>query len=117
ELVQLDLELADLVLQRLALLRELLPGFSLDTLLLLAPGGIPRPGGRGPGRGPFPGGMLEQPVAIVVEIAIEGLEPVIRDEQELVGRRAQQMTVVRDDDQGALELRERHRQCVARLEV
>ena len=58
-----------------------------------------------------------QPLAVVVQIAIEGLHRAVSDDQELLGRCAQQVPVVRHQDQRALELRQRYRKRFARLEV
>ena len=59
----------------------------------------------------------EQPVAIVLEIAVELRQPAVGDDQELVGRGAQQVAVVRHEHERAFELRQRDRQRLARFQV
>src|SRR5882672_2013420 len=49
---------------------------------------------------------LEQPVAVVLQISVEGCEAALGDDEELVGGGAQQVPVVRDEHERAFELRE-----------
>ena len=57
------------------------------------------------------------PVAIVVEIAVERRDAAVGDQPQLVGGRAQQVAVVRDDDQRAVEVLQRLGQRLAHLDV
>ena len=59
----------------------------------------------------------EQPVAVVVEVAAEGRQAAVGDDQEFVGGRAQQVPVMGHDQQRALELRERLGQRLAGFQV
>ena len=60
---------------------------------------------------------IEHPVAIVVEIAVERRDLAVGDEPQLVGGRAQQVPVVRDDDQRAVVVLQRFGQRLAHLDV
>ncbi|CAM2159478.1 hypothetical protein PT2222_50316 [Paraburkholderia tropica] len=128
ERVHFLFDLADLRLQRLLQMRKTLARFRFLTTLFLAvdarvgaiqfAGRIPRVAGcRRLERRALLGRVLEQPVAVVVEIAVERLQPVFGDQHELVGGRAQQMAIVRHQNERAFELRERHGQGVTRFEV
>ena len=45
-----------------------------------------------------PAAARQHPVAVVVEVAVERLDRAVGDEPQRVGRRAQQVPVVRDDE-------------------
>ena len=111
DLRQFRLGLRELVLQRLAGRREPLPLRGL-LLALLAP----RAAGALVGVGALPpAGEHER--RVVVEVAVEGADPAVVHQPELVHRGAQQVAVVRHEDQRAFVRRQRDRQRLARLHV
>ena len=59
----------------------------------------------------------EHPVAVVVEVAVERRDRAVGDQPQLVGGRAQQVAVVRDDDQRAVVVLQRLGQRLAHLDV
>ena len=61
--------------------------------------------------------QAEHPVAVVVEVAVERGDASVRDQPQLVGGRAQQVAVVRDDDQRAVVILQRFGQRLAHLDV
>ena len=60
---------------------------------------------------------LLQPVAVVLQVAVEGLDPAVGDDPEAVHRRAQQMPVVGHQQHAAGEFRQRARQGFAGVHV
>ncbi|MCY1302179.1 hypothetical protein D9M70_518250 [compost metagenome] len=115
------LDLVQLLRQRLAQRRQALALVGLGAALVLA---VDRGGliaafailcqVRGRGGIALGGGLLQQPVAVVVQVPVEGLDGAVGDQHELVGGGAQQVAVVRDR---AFELRQRHGQRLAGIEV
>ena len=59
----------------------------------------------------------EHPVPVVVEVAVERRDTAVVHEPERVGGRGQQVTVVRDDDERAVEILQRLGQRLAHLDV
>ena len=59
----------------------------------------------------------EQPVAVIVQVAVERRQAAVGDDQEFVGGGAQQVPVMGDNQQRALELRQRLGQRLPSLKV
>ncbi len=78
---------------------------------------LPRRAGVGGLRGRRPPASREHPVAVVVEIAVERHDAAVGDEPERVGRGAQQVAVVRDDDERAVVILQRLGERLAHLDV
>jgi hypothetical protein len=64
-----------------------------------------------------PSSKREHPVAVVVEVAVERRDPAAVDEQQRVGRRGEQVAIVRDDDERAVEILQRLGERLAHLDV
>ena len=102
--MDLRLEFAQGVLERLAGPRACLPRLGFGALLAAA-------GGSVLGARPVGVAARREPVAVVVEVAVERRERAVGDQHQRVGRGAQQVAVVRDQHHRALVLLqcERHR--------
>ena len=87
-------------------------GFPVGLAAGLVGGFVRALGGRGVG-----GAALGEPVLVVVEVAVEGREAAVVDEQEAVAGGAQERAVVGDDDHAAFVVLQRQGEGVAHFEV
>ncbi|CUI62666.1 Uncharacterised protein [Achromobacter sp. 2789STDY5608621] len=118
QLLHLGLDFGQLGFQRLAQRRQALTLFGLGAALRLAVDhGLAVLGVFAGGLGAFAGVAGGEPVAIVLQVAVEFAHGAVGHDPEAVHGGAQQVAIVRDQQHAAAELGQRGGQGLARLDV